>query len=37
VQTIGFIALLRERGSFGPHLIVAPAEMLKDWQQKFIK
>ncbi|KAF5393435.1 hypothetical protein D9757_000635 [Collybiopsis confluens] len=35
VQVISFLALLRERGNKGPHLIVVPSSTLENWCREF--
>ncbi|KAE9411430.1 hypothetical protein BT96DRAFT_12158 [Gymnopus androsaceus JB14] len=37
VQVISFLALLRERGNKGPHLIVVPASTLENWCREFAR
>ncbi|KAK9459633.1 SNF2 family N-terminal domain-containing protein [Lipomyces oligophaga] len=35
LQTISFLAFLREKGSFGPFLVVAPLSTLDNWVNEF--
>ena len=35
LQVISFLAALKEAGSDGPHLIVAPLSVLPTWQREF--
>ncbi|KAJ3874928.1 SNF2 family N-terminal domain-containing protein [Lentinula edodes] len=37
VQVISFLALLRERGNKGPHLIVVPSSTLENWCREFAR
>lgn len=37
LQTIAFIAHLRDKGVLGPHLIIAPVSVLKSWESEFNK
>lgn len=37
VQTIGFLAFLRERGTYGPFLIVGPLSTINNWHAEFQK
>jgi len=37
IQTIAFIAAMREEQLFGPHIIVAPLSTLSNWMEEFKK
>ena len=37
VQTISFLAYLRERGVYGPFLVVAPLSTLSNWVEEFAR
>ncbi|KAF8521260.1 SNF2 family N-terminal domain-containing protein [Hysterangium stoloniferum] len=37
VQVIAFLALLKERGPMGPHLIVVPSSTLENWIREFMR
>lgn len=37
IQTIAFIAAMREEGVYGPHMIVAPLSTLSNWMEEFEK
>jgi ATP-dependent DNA helicase len=37
VQTIGFLAFLRERGTYGPFLILGPLSTIGNWHNEFKK
>lgn len=37
IQTISFLAYLRERGTYGPFLVVAPLSTLSNWIEEFAR
>ena len=37
IQTISLLAYLRERGTYGPFLVVAPLSTLSNWVEEFAK
>ncbi|KAK9447087.1 SNF2 family N-terminal domain-containing protein [Limtongia smithiae] len=37
LQTIAFIAFLREKGIYGPFLVVAPLSTLRNWTNEFLR
>lgn len=37
LQTISFLAFLREKGTYGPFLVVAPVSTLANWIDEFEK
>lgn len=37
IQVISFFALLKERGNFGPHLVIVPSSTLENWCREFAR